>query len=77
MDVEETLVEGDQDGNMKDRIRIQLIHMNPINEQKPTKKFVDWNGQTVEEEVSKDYLKTLGRIGDIFISWDLHRPIAC
>jgi hypothetical protein len=42
MDAEETFTYGDKDRDMKDRIRSQLIQLNPIDKQQSTKKFVDW-----------------------------------
>ena len=77
MDAEETFTEGNKDRDMEDGIGSQLMQLNPVNKQESTKKFVDWNGQATEEEVSKSYPETLGGIWDSFIPWDLHRPIAC
>jgi hypothetical protein len=41
MNAEETFTKGDKDRNMKDRIRSQLVQLNPIDKQQSTKKFVD------------------------------------
>jgi tRNA nucleotidyltransferase/poly(A) polymerase len=72
MDAKEAFAECDKVGYVENIIRSPLIQLNPINKQKSTKKFVDWNRQTAKEEVSENYPKTLGRIWGSFIYWDLH-----
>jgi hypothetical protein len=72
MGPEEEFAESDKKRDMKDGVWGHLVQLNPINKQKSTKKFVDWNRQTAKEEVSENYPKTLGRIWGSFIYWDLH-----
>ena len=77
MDAEEALAKCDKDRNVKNRIGRQLVQLNPINEKESTKEFVNWKGQAANKEISEDYPKTFGRIGNGFITWDLHRLIVC
>jgi hypothetical protein len=68
MDAKETLAKCGEDRNVENGIRSQLIRLNPIDKQKPTKKFVDSNGQAANKEISENYPKTFRRIWSDLIS---------
>jgi hypothetical protein len=55
MDAEETLAESNENGNVEDRIRGQLVQLDPVDEKETTKKFVDRSGKTTDEEIDECY----------------------
>ena len=77
MDAEEALAKCNKNGNMEDGIGSQLVQLNPIDEKESPKELVNWDRETANEEIGKDYPISFGRICNGFITRDLHRPIIC
>jgi hypothetical protein len=50
----------------------QLVQLDPVDEEQPTKEFVDWNRKAVSEEVNKSYLETDRKIRRILVFGHLH-----
>jgi hypothetical protein len=68
MDAEETLVEGNENGNMEERVWGQLMQLNPVDEKETTKKLMDRSGETANEEVNECYPEFDRRMRDAFIA---------
>jgi hypothetical protein len=71
MDAEETLTKGNKNGDVEERIRDQLVQLDPVDKQKSTKKLVDQNGEAANEKVDKGYPESDRRMRDAFISGHL------
>jgi hypothetical protein len=71
MDAEETLAESNENGNMKERIRGQLMQLDPVDKKKATKKFMDRSGKAVNKEIDECYPKSDRRMRNAFISGKL------
>ena len=71
MDAEETLAESNENGNMKERIRGQLMQLNPVDKKKATKKFMDRSGKAANKEIDECYPKSDRRMRNAFISGKL------
>jgi hypothetical protein len=43
MDAQEALTESDKNGDMEERVRGQMVELNPIDKEEATQKFMDMN----------------------------------
>jgi hypothetical protein len=71
MDAEETLAESNENGNMKERIRGQLMQLDPVDKKKATKKFMDRSGKAANKEVNECYPESNRTMRDAFFSGKL------
>jgi hypothetical protein len=68
MDAEETLAEGNKNGYMEERIRGQLVQLNPLDKQDTTKELMDRSGKTANEKVNECYPKSYRGMREAFIA---------
>ncbi len=71
MDAEETFAKSNENGNMKERIRGQLMQLDPVDKKKTTKKFMDRSGKAANKEVDESYPESDRRMRDAFLSGKL------
>jgi hypothetical protein len=64
LDPQKALPERDETCNMQNRIRIQIMELNPIRKEKAAKKRVRGKRKSSEDESEKDYSEARGRPGD-------------
>src|SRR4051794_35946627 len=57
---------------MKNRVRSQLMQLNPVNKQETTKKLVDGSRKTADKKFGKHYPKSCGWCRSSFITGRCH-----
>ena len=68
VDAAKALAKSDKNSNMQNGIRRQLVELNAVHKQQPTKKFVGWEGQTSDEEVEEDDSPPIAGAGNHFVA---------
>jgi hypothetical protein len=58
VDAQEALAEGDKDVNVEERVRGQLVKLNPIDEEETAEELMHRNRKPTDEEVNKSYPET-------------------
>jgi hypothetical protein len=72
VDFQKTFTECDKNGDVEERVWGQLVQLDPVDKKEATKKFMNRNGEAVNEEIDKNYLKTGRRMGRTLIPGHLH-----
>src|SRR3954453_360338 len=72
VDAKKALAKGDKYGDMKNRVRSQLMQLNPVNKQETTKKLVDGSRKTMDKKFGKHYPKSCGWRRSSFITGRCH-----
>jgi hypothetical protein len=68
VDAQETLTEGDKNGNMKERVWGQLVLLDPIDEKEAAEKFMNGNREAKDKEVNEGYPEADRRMRRALIS---------
>jgi hypothetical protein len=66
IDPQEGLIEGNEAGNVQNRVRHELVKLHTINKEEPTKKFVGRKRKTTEKEGKKHHPITARGLGEAF-----------
>src|SRR3954470_17965477 len=72
VDAKKALAKGDKNGDMKNRVRSQLMQLNPVNKEETMKKLVDGSRKTADKKFGKHYPKSCRWRGSSFITGRCH-----
>ena len=75
MGPEEALAQSDENRDMEDGVRGQLMQLNPVNKEKSTEKLVDGGGKAANEVVDKSYPVPNGRTWEAFVAGEDQRAL--
>jgi metal-sulfur cluster biosynthetic enzyme len=62
VDAHETFTKCDKNGDVKERVRGQLVQLDPVDKKQVMKEFMDNNKKAVSEEVDESYPESNGRM---------------
>ena len=72
VDAQETFAEGDENRDVEERVRGQLVQLNPIDKKEAAEKLMDGNGKAADEKIDESYPETGRRMRGTLIPWHLH-----